>query len=238
MGLARNLVELEARLREREDVDLFLPIERSGLLSTPECASMVARIVSTEPAFVMRLCLQTLRIQYQEMRPKLLDAELVATLPPNTPGIARPTERVVIEMMARATEEIILLGYELTDQDLVRLLAHAASRGTNVIMICDRGRGSARRVLDAWPSGTRPPRIFHDRERSDGAPYASMHAKCLLVDGSDLLVTSANFTFHGLHGNIEIGVRLAGAPAAEARKIFAHLVENRLLEEVQLPRSF
>jgi hypothetical protein len=43
-------------------------------------------------------------------------------------------------------------------------------------------------------------------------------------------VTSANFTFHGLHGNIEIGVRLRGAPATEARKIFSHLVENRILE--------
>jgi len=60
-----------------------------------------------------------------------------------------------------------------------------------------------------------------------------MHAKCLLVDSRDLLVTSANFTFHGLHGNIEIGVRLSGAPAVEARKIFSHLVENRIVEELR-----
>jgi len=59
-----------------------------------------------------------------------------------------------------------------------------------------------------------------------------MHAKCVLVDGSDLLVTSANFTFHGLHGNIEIGVRLSGAAAAEARKIFSHLVEDGVVEPV------
>jgi len=232
MGLARDLVELEARLRERTDVALFSPIEQSGLLSTPECASMLARIVSTEPVSVLRLCLQALRIQHEELRSRLLDAELVATLPPDTPGLARPTDRVVLEMITRARGEIILLGYELTDQILVRRLADAASHGTIVIMICDRGRGSAKRVLDAWPSDTRPPRIFHDRERTDGARYSSMHAKCLLVDGSDLLVTSANFTFHGLHGNIEIGVRLAGSPAAEARKIFGHLVESRLLEEV------
>lgn len=59
-----------------------------------------------------------------------------------------------------------------------------------------------------------------------------MHAKCLLVDGSDLLVTSANFTFHGLHGNIEIGIRVRGAQAAEARKIFSHLVDSKIVEEV------
>ena len=61
-----------------------------------------------------------------------------------------------------------------------------------------------------------------------------MHAKCLLVNGADLLVTSANFTFHGLHGNIEIGVRLSGPPALEARKMFSHLVENGVVEEVPL----
>jgi phosphatidylserine/phosphatidylglycerophosphate/cardiolipin synthase-like enzyme len=232
MGLARDLVELEARLRDRADVDLFAPIERGGLLSTPECASLLSRIALTESVAVVRLCLQALRIQHEEIRPKLLDAEVVATLPPETPGIARPTERVVREMISGGTKEIILLGYQFTDRDVVELLADAMARGAEVIMICDRGRGSAHRVLDAWPNGTRQLRIFRDRERMDGAPYASMHAKCLLVDGSDLLVTSANFTFHGLHGNIEIGVRLSGTPAAEARKIFSYLVESRTLEEL------
>jgi phosphatidylserine/phosphatidylglycerophosphate/cardiolipin synthase-like enzyme len=231
MGLARDLVELEARLRDRQDVDLFAPVERGGLLETPEYASMLGRIRSTDPALVMRLCLQALRIQHEELRPKLLDAELVATLPPETPGIARPTERVVQEMIDGATTEIILLGYELTDRNLIGLLAAAAGRGAGVIMICDRGRGAAQRVVESWPSRTPLPRIFHDRDRADGAPYASMHAKCLLIDGKDLLVTSANFTFHGLRGNIEIGVRLGGAPAAEARKIFSHLVESRTIDK-------
>lgn len=231
MGLARDLVELEARLRGRKDFDQFAPVERSGLLDTPESASMLGRIRSTDPASVMRLCLQALRIQHEDLRPKLLAAELVATLPPETPGIARPTERVVQEMIDAATAEIILLGYELTDRNLIGRLAVAAGRGAGVIMICDRGRGAAQRVLESWPPRTPPPRIFHDRERGDGAPYASMHAKCLLIDGKDLLVTSANFTFHGLRGNIEIGVRLGGGPAAEARKIFSYLVESRTLED-------
>lgn len=231
MGLARDLVELEARLRDREDVDLFAPVERDGLLSTSECASLLGRIRASDSVSVMRLCLQALQIQHAELLPKLLDAELVATLPPETPGVARPTERVVWEMIESATEEIILLGYELTDQELIGLLAAAAGRGAGVIMICDRSRGAIQRVIDSWPSHTPPPRIYHDRERTDGAPYSSMHAKSLLIDGKDLLVTSANFTFHGLHGNIEIGVRLGGNPAAEARKIFSYLVESRILED-------
>jgi phosphatidylserine/phosphatidylglycerophosphate/cardiolipin synthase-like enzyme len=166
------------------------------------------------------------------MRPKLVDAELVATLPPETPGIARPTERVVREMLEGATKEVILLGYELTDRGLVQLLAEIAAREVEIIIICDRGRGSANTIRDAWPSGKCSARIYHDRDRPEKARYASMHAKCLLIDGADLLVTSANFTFHGMQGNIEIGIRVSGAPASEARKIFSHLVEARLVEEL------
>jgi phosphatidylserine/phosphatidylglycerophosphate/cardiolipin synthase-like enzyme len=231
MGLARDIVELESRLREAGEVDLFASLACGGLISDPGSAPLLPRIPE-DAGSVLRLALQALRIQHDELRPRLLDAELVATLPPETPGIARPTYAVVREMVDSAVTEVILLGYELTDPALFALLAAARARGVVVIIICDRDRGGTARVREAWPPGVEPPRIFHDRERVDAAPYAKMHAKCLLVDGRNLLVTSANFTFHGLHGNIEIGVRLSGAPAGEARKIFSHLVESRVLQEL------
>lgn len=236
MGLARSLVDLERTLYRRTDIDPFLPIEQSGVGSSPECADVTARLAPSAPweaTAVTRLCLQALRIQHEELQPQLLDAELVATLPPEMPGIARPTRHVVREMVDRATREVILLGYEFTDPGTVQLLAEAGRRGADVVIICDRGRGVAARICSAWPTQVRLPRVFHDKERMEGAPYASMHAKCLLVDGKDLLVTSANFTFHGLDGNIEIGVRLSGAPAAEARKIFSHLVESGVMEAIE-----
>ena len=232
MSLARDLVELSTVIGNRAGVDPFAPIDSGGLLETPECASMPTRLRSGDATRMMRLCLQVLQIQREELSPHLLEAELVATLPPETPGIARPTEQVIRGMIEHAAAEIVLLGYEITDQGFVDMLADAAERNVDIIMICDRARGAAARVLESWPAGTRSPRIFCDRERSDGAPHASMHAKCLLIDGKDLLVTSANFTFHGLHGNIEIGIRLCGSPAAEARKIFSHLVQCQVLEDV------
>lgn len=225
---------LEEKLRDG-DVDPFAPIERGGLSEAAEASIFFRRVESLgfhDPMRVMRLCLQALRVQYEELKPRLVDAELVATLPLGMPGIARPTSQILLEMLRPQVREVILLGYELTDQRMMQLLVEAASGGADVIMICDRERGVARRVLEGWPADVRRPRVFHDKERVDGTPYASMHAKCLLVDGNDLLITSANFTFHGLHGNIEIGVRLSGPPAAEARKIFSHLVESGLVGEV------
>ena len=231
MSLARDLFELEAQLYNAGGVDLFSPSAKNALLAIPACAAMVGRFSSLgDPGDAVRACLQSLRIQHQELKPNLLNAELVATLPAGVPGLARPTQSVVIEMITGATAEIILLGYEFTDHNLVELLAGASAAGCQVIIICDRARGGSKRVQEFWPPTVKAPRLFHDKDRQDGAPYASMHAKCLLIDGIDLLITSANFTFHGLHGNIEIGIRISGQPAEEARKIFSHLVETGLVE--------
>ena len=234
LGISRDLVKLEEALRREGRVDLFAPIEGSGLRESPAASALsehLHRVGFPEPERALRMCLQALRVQHEEMTGRLIDAELVATLPSGMPGIARTTDQVLLEMLRPPVEEVILLGYELTDLKLLHLLVEVEAAGADVIVICDRTRGTAERVQEL---GFRRPRVFQDRERLDGAPYASMHAKCLLVNGADLLVTSANFTFHGLHGNIEIGVRLSGPPASEARKMFSHLVENRIVEEVPL----
>lgn len=228
MGLARDLVVIERQLRQDGAVDLFVPLDQGGLTSAPEVMQLLGHQTSpipSDPARVVQLCLQALQVQYDELSPRLLDAELVATLPPGMPGLARPTRRVIREMLTRAADEVILLGYEFTDHETVKALSGAAKRGADVIVICDRERGTATNLLNLWDKDAPAPHVFEDSLRPEAAPYASMHAKSLLVDGSELLVTSANFTFHGLQGNIEIGIRLAGAKAAEARKVFSYLLE-------------
>lgn len=232
MGLARDLVELEEKIRAGGDRSLFAGGDATSILAISECAAIVGRMNDVGPAAAVHLCLQALRIQHDELSPRLLDAELVATIPPEIPALTRSTEHVVHEMIAGAVNEIILLGYELSDINLLAMLAAASLRDVSIIVICDRGRGNLTRIEASWPTHARRPRIFHDRARADAAPFASMHAKCVLVDSRDLLVTSANFTFHGLRGNIEIGIRLGGSPASEARNVFSHLVENGIVEEV------
>ena len=233
MGLARDLVELEEAVRTDGLVDLFDPIDRSVLTDLPASSSMIERLRALgfrDPSRILRLCLQSLRVQHNELTKSSIQAELVATLPPGMPGIARTTDQVISEMLRPPVEEAIVVGYELTDRHALGLLKELDSTGVSLTVICDRARGAAQRLKEV---GLNRSRIFQDRGGSAEAPYSSMHAKCLLVDGSDLLVTSANLTFHGLHGNIEIGVRMTGPPALEARQVFSHLVEAGIVEEVQ-----
>lgn len=53
---------------------------------------------------------------------------------------------------------------------------------------------------------------------------AKLHAKVIVADGRDALVTSANLTYHGYEANIEIGVRVSGEPARLVEKHFRELI--------------
>jgi phosphatidylserine/phosphatidylglycerophosphate/cardiolipin synthase-like enzyme len=56
---------------------------------------------------------------------------------------------------------------------------------------------------------------------------AKMHAKVLVADARDALVTSANLTYHGFVGNVEMGVRIIGKPAKTIADVFNRLLVDR-----------
>jgi phosphatidylserine/phosphatidylglycerophosphate/cardiolipin synthase-like enzyme len=142
----------------------------------------------------------------------------------------RPTRTVIREMITASRRCVLIAGYMITDEDGVVHLAHqAARRGLDVTLICDSGNDDAVRIRAAWPGDVASPRILVNSP--DGPPTAKMHAKVLLVDDSDLLVTSANFTHHGQAVNVEYGLRLSGEPARRTAVFFKAIEEQGILIE-------
>lgn len=84
-----------------------------------------------------------------------------------------------------------------------------------------------------WP-GKRRPRVFYFPESlaDDREKKAVLHAKAIVRDEEEVLVTSANFTEAALDRNIELGVLLHDAPLA--RQVVRHY--QRLVEEGRLCR--
>lgn len=237
MSVARDLVDLCSRLAiPRSGFDPFAPDALSRLGEIPEVAVLIRELKTRTSGFDWNvgilLCLQALCVQRCELAPHLGEAQFVATLPPEAGSPARSTSQVVREMLLEARREVLAVGYEINDTEVIKLLQQAALRGAEIILVCDRFRASGPRVLAEWPAVCPLPRIFHDSSRAESTQYASMHSKALIVDGIDLLVTSANFTFHGLRGNIEFGVRLRGSPAEEARNVFRQILQSGILERL------
>jgi hypothetical protein len=86
-----------------------------------------------------------------------------------------------------------------------------------------------------WPKGSRLPTVYYDpRSVSDDIPIrSSLHAKCVVVDESDVFVSSANFTEAGQERNIEVGLRLDNSWLA--RKLVEHF--KRMAETGQFRRA-
>lgn len=59
-----------------------------------------------------------------------------------------------------------------------------------------------------WPYSDCAPSLYYDPRTADQRTFASLHAKCLIVDYAHVLITSANFTGRGQDRNIEVGVVL------------------------------
>jgi phosphatidylserine/phosphatidylglycerophosphate/cardiolipin synthase-like enzyme len=225
--LARDLADLA----RSTSFDVFARGAIAELEGQPELASIVC---SAESEGVDRkgvlLALQVARI-IMAGQPKDEPAEFVATVPPGSSTKARPTQVVLREMLTSARRQVIALGYEITDRWCVELLRDASLLCPEMLIICDRQKGSARRLATSWARGGFTPKFYENVELVD-PPRASMHCKALLVDGSDLLITSANFTFHGLNGNLEFGVRLRGGQAHPAHGILMHLLRSGIFQAV------
>lgn len=85
-----------------------------------------------------------------------------------------------------------------------------------------------------WP-GKRLPEVFYDPRSLavTRGPKACLHAKCVVVDDTELLITSANFTEAAHERNIEAGVRVSNQVAAKAiRSQFEMLVTKGALLRV------
>ncbi|NJK81663.1 MAG: hypothetical protein HC914_17990 [Chloroflexaceae bacterium] len=76
-----------------------------------------------------------------------------------------------------------------------------------------------------WADVQQAPELY-TRPISPDDPQSALHAKLALADKQRMLVTSANLTYHGLAGNVEVGVLVEGHVAAEAVQLI-----NRLIEE-------
>jgi phosphatidylserine/phosphatidylglycerophosphate/cardiolipin synthase-like enzyme len=70
---------------------------------------------------------------------------------------------------------------------------------------------------DEWPMGRSTSEVFYDPRALyfDRVKRAALHAKCVVADGQEVFVSSANFTEAAQERNIEIGLLLHSTAIAD-----------------------
>lgn len=185
------------------------------------------------------------REQTQAMRDR---AELVWT--GTSSNQMRDTKVVVQDLFSQATQRILITSYAIDApakaRELFALLAEQMETYPELEVVI--GLNIPRRWRDTTPAaellnnfahkfryfwcGRRFPEIFYD-PRSLSQEFhqrGCLHAKCVVVDGEQVFITSANFTEAAHHRNIEAGVLLNDAELARSfHSQFKTLVEINLL---------
>lgn len=165
------------------------------------------------------------------------DPQLVWTAP-GAPAAARGTAQVASEMLKEATRTAIVVGYSLTKAaaPFIAELAEATRRGVTCTLVADRMESKLATLVMHWPPDLGLPPMW-SRPPSPDDEQSALHAKFIVVDSHRLLVTSANLTYHGFHGNIELGVLLEGSVAAEAEGLVREWSKAGLIRRVGAPSS-
>lgn len=137
----------------------------------------------------------------------------------SSPGV-RTTGGVAREIIDGSRSNLLVVGFAVTvDPSLTGLaaqtvdaIAAAAARGVMITAVLHR-TVNRNAFLRMWRRGVPLPAVFTWPAGDD--EMASMHAKLVVADRLDALLTSANLTYHGFERNLEMGVRVSGRTAGE-----------------------
>ena len=169
------------------------------------------------------------------------DIEIVWTGPDAEGPLVRPTRFVIEEMLrsVRESGEILLVGYAFTApqgsamEGVIGLLEEAARKRARITLVLHKSDPSqAPFIDDIWDVFAKKPRIM-TWAPSTRDPYVKLHAKALIIDRTEMLVGSANFTFLGLESNLELGLRVRGPQAALVADRFDHLMSSGVITSWQ-----
>ena len=177
----------------------------------------------------------------------------IVTSGPDATGSARDTGVVVRQLFAKAQKRVLAVGFAVHQGKAVfKVLADRLDSNSSLeAILCidvrrqfgdtsiDRDilrRFAIEFVHNEWP-GTRLPCVYYDPRslKATGVTASSMHAKCVVANGREALVTSANFTEAEQTRNIELGLLVKSEPIV--RKVEGHfisLIDNGSLSRLVL----
>lgn len=161
-------------------------------------------------------------------------SSLVVTAPPSFRIKSVSTKTAVKDILEHAKRSILITGYSLSDYFadsneviirksqsgvFTRFFVNKIDEQTNVDKLL-RYKGKFLKIYN-----------YPENEEDK---MAALHAKVISVDSEITLITSANLSYHGQQGNIEIGVLIESKQIAnEVEEVFSNLIKNRTFIQVK-----
>ena len=157
---------------------------------------------------------------------------LVVTAPPSFAINTRTTKNVVQSMINGANRNVLITGYSLSSyfSELVDTIIQKSQRGVFVKFFVNDIDKQPRFDKILRHKG-RFLKIYNYRSEDD--KMAALHAKVISVDQQQTLITSANLSYHGQQGNIELGTIIESKQIAkQIDDIFTKMIFSKVFSDV------
>jgi phosphatidylserine/phosphatidylglycerophosphate/cardiolipin synthase-like enzyme len=162
-----------------------------------------------------------------------IKASLVVTAPASFSIKAKSTKNTVESLIKDAQGSILITGYSLSDyfSELVDSIIRKSQEGVFVKFFVNNIENQAS-FDKVYRYKGRFLKIYNYPKQKDDA-MSALHAKVISVDMNKTLITSANLSYHGQEGNIELGTYVQSKEIAQQLDdFFTHLIFRKVFVEV------
>jgi len=179
------------------------------------------------PGAAIALALESARLTM--MRSESPEIEIVVTGPDSPAVPIRLTSEVVVGLITDASRRVTIVSYSVARiPAVIAALADAKARGVRVNLIFESpghfAHGGGVRFYGAHP-------IYQWAVDRRAVPHALLHAKAVIIDGQDILVTSANLSNLAQQSSLELGLLCRGGGIADrVQRHFDALIANGVLQ--------
>jgi Phosphatidylserine/phosphatidylglycerophosphate/cardiolipin synthases and related enzymes len=161
--------------------------------------------------------------------------ELVITAPSSFKLKARKTKVVVNNILLYAERNITLTGYSISEYfgEMIELIIQKSTQGVyvNLYLNDTQKHQDVIERLNTYASNFI--KIFSYNQQ-DGDKMSALHAKLIVVDGHTSLISSANLSYHGMQGNVEMGVLIESPEKArEIESLLKTLREQKVFKKLR-----
>ena len=162
------------------------------------------------------------------------NAELVVTAPPSFGLKVKSTKNTIRDLIINAEDSILITGYSLSDyfSDLTDEIIQKSQSGVLVRFFVNN--------IESQPSFEKVLRYkgkflkIYDFPKNEDDSMSALHAKIICVDSKQTLITSANLSYHGQEGNIEVGSLITSASIGkQIGEVFEKLIINKTFKQIR-----
>lgn len=157
---------------------------------------------------------------------------LVATVPPAFSLKTKRIQNVVEDLIKNAKKSILLTGYSVSEfvSEMIDTLVEKSQKGVLIRIFFNdiKSQVSIEKILRYRSKFLQ---VYNYTNKED--KMAALHAKILMVDDVDILISSANLSYHGMAGNIEIGTQVCSEKIAkQINELFKQLLFSKVFTAV------